>query len=89
MFHELRKKQKFELQIELSDFCNSRCPACSRFRDTRDGLTPPNSVDRHQVSFVDFKNWFSPSFLNERVFLIRINGSYGDFLLCVETFIRL
>jgi|688.fasta_scaffold11777_23 hypothetical protein len=84
MFYNLRQKQKFELQIELSDFCNSRCPACSRFRDTRDGLIPPKSVDRHQVSFFDFKNWFSPSFLKERVFLIRINGSYGDSSLCKD-----
>lgn len=84
MFYELRKSNKLEFQIELSDYCNSKCPACARFTDGRNGLVASKTVDKHEIKVEDFQKWFPSNFIRDHVFMIRINGQVGESTLCKD-----
>lgn len=84
MFYHQRKTSKFEIQIELSDYCNSKCPACARFTDGRDGLVASKTVDKHNISLEDFSSWFSPEFISKNLLNLRINGQVGESTLCKD-----
>jgi len=84
MFYELRKSSKLEFQIELSDYCNSKCPACARFTDGRNGLVASKTVDKHEISYESFSSWFSSDFLRDKVSSLRINGQVGESTLCKD-----
>lgn len=84
MFYDLRKSNKLDFQIELSDYCNSKCPACARFTDGRNGLIASKSVDKHEITYNDFSSWFSPEFLQNKVSNLRINGQVGESTLCKD-----
>lgn len=86
MFYNLRKQNKFEIQIELSDYCNSKCPACARFTDGRNGLIASKTVDKHEISYESFSSWFSPDFLQNKLLRLRINGQVGESTLCKDLF---
>ena len=84
MFRELRKEYPYEIQIELSDYCNAKCPICTRVIEGRDGLKPSATVNRNQISFEDFRKWFPPKFIEKRLFKMRFNGQVGESSLCED-----
>ena len=84
MFQELRKKNPYEIQIELSDYCNAKCPICTRVIEGRDGLTPAPTVNKNQIKFEDFRKWFPPKFIQKRLFKLRFNGQVGESSLCED-----
>ena len=84
MFQELRKTHPYEIQIELSDYCNSKCPICTRYIEGRIGLTPAPSVNKNQISYEDFRKWFPRWFIRDRLFKMRFNGQVGESSLCED-----
>ena len=84
MFRELRRNNPYEIQIELSDYCNSKCPICTRYIEGRVGLKPTASVNRNQISYEDFRKWFPRWFIRDRLFKMRFNGQVGESSLCED-----
>ena len=84
MFRELRRNNPYEIQIELSDYCNAKCPICTRVIEGRDGLTPAPTVNKNQIKFEDFSKWFTPKFIQKRLFKLRFNGQVGESSLCED-----
>ena len=82
MFQSLRKTHPYEIQIELSDYCNSKCPICTRYIEGRVGLKPTSSVNKNQISYEDFRKWFPRWFIRDRLFKMRFNGQVGESSLC-------
>lgn len=63
-----------EVHIELTDKCQAACPMCAR---NHSGGKTRSFIKNKEISFVNFKKWFSPSFLaNLKNFYSC--GNYGD-----------
>ena len=78
MFRQLRKEYPYEIQIELSDYCNSKCPICTRYIEGRVGLKASPTVNKNQIRYEDFRKWFPPKFIEKRLFKMRFNGQVGE-----------
>ena len=62
------------LHIELSTRCQASCPMCAR---NHSGGSVRNFVGPEDISFGQFKEWFTPSWLSDLEFFLAC-GNYGD-----------
>jgi len=69
------------LHLELSSFCNARCPCCPR---NFQGYPYNMGYTESNLSLKDFKRIFSLTRLS-RVHIAIINGNFGDALMNPET----
>lgn len=76
----LNTDQTYCIQIEISDYCNSRCPLCARHNR---GVSALPVVDNYTTSLGDFKKWFPPEVV-KRIHYFVICGNMGDPIVCEE-----
>ena len=84
MWKEDLKLGQLTLDMELTTFCNAKCPACSR-TDEHNNLNKKEWLPLEQVSISRFKKWFSP----KDVFNIKsfhFAGTYGDPGICKDLY---
>lgn len=84
MWVESYKRKLLTLDIELSTFCNAKCPQCSR-TDRWNKLKKKEWLPTEQVTLDQFKQWFSPEDLNG-IKNIHFSGTYGDPGMCKDLF---
>ncbi len=73
------------IHIELTDKCQASCPMCAR--NNNGGAERP-FVGQNEITFENFKNWFSPDFL-KTLDKFYACGNYGDPIIaqdCLEIF---
>lgn len=74
----------YNLNLEITDYCNLKCPTCSRIKDYR--LQEKKSLDefpfvnKSNVSLQKYKNWF-PNKTLQKIKSINFCGAYGEPLL--------
>jgi len=74
----------YNLNLELTDYCNLKCPTCSRIKDYRlqekKSLDEFSFVNRHSVSLEKYKTWF-PLETMKKIKSINFCGANGEPLL--------
>ena len=70
------------LDVELTSYCNLRCPQCSR-TDEHNNLEKKSWLPLHSVSIDQFKNWFPPKVICT-LKQIHFSGTYGDPGMCKD-----
>jgi len=70
------------MHLELTTRCNAACPMCPRHIDNGRAINPNLILD--EITFENFKEWFSPEFLAQqrRVYAC---GNYGDPIAAKDT----
>lgn len=70
------------MHLELTTRCNAACPMCPRHIKNGGEINPLLELD--EISFAQFKEWFSPEFLSQmkRVYAC---GNYGDPIAAKDT----
>ena len=67
---------QYQFHVELSNICNAACPICPRYwagsKITRPGLMPTS------ISEKQFKEWFPPDIMSNRVDRMMLCGNQGD-----------
>lgn len=57
------KEKLFQIHCELSSYCNAACPLCPRYLESSEIVRP--DLELNQVSFDQFKKWFSVSIIEK------------------------
>ena len=84
MWSEDYKARKLTLDMELSSFCNARCPQCSR-TDELNNVNKKEWIPLNQVSISKFKSWFPPKDLNN-IKNFHFSGTFGDPGMCKDLY---
>jgi len=84
MWSEDFKLGKLTLDMELSTFCNARCPQCSR-TDEFNNLNKKEWLPLQQVSISKFKRWFSKKDI-PHIRNFHFSGTYGDPGMCKDLY---
>ena len=69
-----------KILIDLTDFCNAKCPLCSRYKRAND-LTPDDSVNRSFVTIEQIMEWFPTLKGIDQMYF---QGSFGEPSLCKD-----
>lgn len=84
MWSDDYKESKLSLDIELSTFCNARCPQCSR-TDEFNNLNKKEWLPLKSVTIAKFKKWFPQKDLNH-IKNFHFSGTYGDPGMCKDLY---
>jgi molybdenum cofactor biosynthesis enzyme MoaA len=82
MFNSHYVNGRLTLDIELTTFCNAKCPQCSR-TDQFNALQPMSWLKLQQVSIDQFKSWFTKYDCN-KIKNFHFSGTYGDPGMCKD-----
>jgi len=63
------------MHIEITNYCNAKCPLCPRYVDTSPIVRP--EIILNQITIEQFKNWFPPEFI-KNIIRIMFCGTHGD-----------
>ena len=74
-------RRKFQVHVEASTRCNSRCVFCPRFIDLTPVTDPSLVLD--EIKLDRFKLWFTPSILKD-AYRFHFCGNFGDPTACTE-----
>lgn len=72
------------LDMEISTFCNAKCPQCSR-TDRWNNLQKKAWLPTENVSVEQFAKWLPPKDLNQ-IKNVHFSGTYGDPGMCKDLF---
>jgi len=84
MWNEAYKLGQLSLDMELSTYCNAKCPACSRTNE-HNNLNKQKWMPLDQVSISKFKKWFSPKDVSS-IGSFHFAGTYGDPGMCKDLY---
>lgn len=84
MWNNFYNNQELTLDVELTTYCNAKCPQCSRTNE-KNNLEKKDWLPLIQVSIEKFKKWFSPSDLNN-IQNMHFSGTYGDPGMCKDLY---
>ena len=76
------KEGNLTLDMELTTFCNARCPQCSR-TSAENNVQKKEWLPLIQVSISQFKSWFSPEDISH-IRNFHMSGTYGDPGMCKD-----
>lgn len=65
--------QKFDVRLEITNYCNLKCPHCSRNR-----FNGKYNLNSKHISFKTVKNWLPMFFLVENVNNVFLSGAVGE-----------
>ena len=82
MWNEYHRQSDLSLDIELTTYCNARCPQCSR-TDQNDVNKRKHWLPLKQVTYNQFKKWF-PKVSGIRNF--HFSGKFGDPGMCKDLY---
>lgn len=82
MWIKAYNNRKLTLDMEISTFCNAKCPQCSR-TDRWNKLQKKDWLPTEQVSIDQFKKWLPVESLNH-CRNIHFSGTYGDPGMCKD-----
>ena len=75
---------KLTLDMELSTFCNARCPQCSRTEELNN-VKKKEWLPLTSVTVAKFKKWFPPEDL-DHIKNFHFSGTYGDPGMCKDLY---
>jgi len=79
MWYDLYKQKRLSIILEISTYCNAKCPQCSRIDPN--GLGVNNKFTPNlNMTLSEFKHYFPPEVLS-RLFNIHFSGTFGDPLM--------
>lgn len=82
MFYKHYEAGKLTLDMELTTYCNARCPQCSR-TDHNNNVQKMSWLKLQQVTLEQFKTWFKPEDFYG-IGNIHFSGTYGDPGMCKD-----
>jgi len=82
MWSEDYNVSSLSLDMELTTFCNARCPQCSR-TDEFNNLNKKEWLPLTQISISKFKKWLSPEDISH-IKNFHFSGTYGDPGMCKD-----
>ena len=84
MWNDDLKVGELTLDMELTTFCNAKCPQCSR-TDEVNNLNKKSWLPLQQVSISKFKSWFPPGDICY-IANFHFSGTYGDPGMCKDLY---
>jgi MoaA/NifB/PqqE/SkfB family radical SAM enzyme len=84
MWSKNLQQRQLTLDMELSTFCNARCPQCSRTEEL-DNVKKKEWLPLTSVTIAKFKKWFPPKDLNN-IKNYHFSGTYGDPGMCKDLY---
>ena len=84
MWSDDLKVGELTLDMELTTFCNAKCPQCSRTNEVNN-LNKKSWLPLQQVSISKFKSWFSPGDI-PYISNFHFSGTYGDPGMCKDLY---
>jgi MoaA/NifB/PqqE/SkfB family radical SAM enzyme len=76
MLKDWYSSEKYALHIELTNICNAACPICPRYV-AGSKLERPDLIHT-SIGIDQYKEWFTPEFLQNQVGRIMLCGNQGD-----------
>lgn len=83
-WYESYLEKTLTLDMELTTFCNAKCPQCSR-TDRWNNLEKKSWLPTENVSVEQFSKWLPPEDLNN-IKNVHFSGTYGDPGMCKDLF---
>jgi len=84
MWSENYTLSSLSLDMELSTFCNARCPQCSRTNELNN-LNKKEWLPLIQISLAKFKKWLPPEDISH-IRNFHFSGTYGDPGMCKDLY---